>query len=95
MTHDEHSLLRPLCLVVGVNGVGKDDGNRQDGASFYRSSGQSVMLAAADTFRAAASEQLAMWGERAGAKVIKYGEGADPAAVVFDAIDSAKHKKTD
>lgn len=81
-------------LVVGVNGVGKTTAIGKLSA-YYKSQGKSVMLAAADTFRAAASEQLSIWGERTGVRVIKYAEGADPAAVVFDAIDAAKHAKTD
>ncbi len=83
-----------VMLVVGVNGVGKTTAIGKM-AHHYISKGQSVYLAAADTFRAAAAEQLTKWGERSGAKVIKYGEGADPAAVVFDAIDSAKHRNID
>lgn len=83
-----------VILVVGVNGVGKTTAIGKM-AHYYISQGKSVYLAAADTFRAAAAEQLGKWGERSGAKVIKYGEGADPAAVVFDAIDSAKHRNID
>lgn len=83
-----------VILVVGVNGVGKTT-NIGKMAHYYISQGKTVSLAAADTFRAAAAEQLSKWGERAGAKVVKYGEGADPAAVVFDAIDSAKHRNID
>jgi fused signal recognition particle receptor len=83
-----------VMLIVGVNGVGKTTAIGKM-AHHYISMGKSVMLAAGDTFRAAAAEQLVKWGERAGAKVIKYGEGADPAAVVFDAIDSAKHRNAD
>ncbi len=83
-----------VILVVGVNGVGKTTAIGKM-AHYYISQGKTVSLAAADTFRAAAAEQLLKWGERAGAKVIKYGEGADPAAVVFDAIDSAKHRGID
>ena len=83
-----------VMLIVGVNGVGKTTAIGKM-AHYYRSQGKSVLLAAADTFRAAATEQLGMWGERAGVKVIKYGEGADPAAVVYDAVDSAKHKNID
>jgi fused signal recognition particle receptor len=82
-----------VMLLVGVNGVGKTTAIGKLSA-YYQSKGASVMLAAADTFRAAASEQLSIWGERTGVRVIKYAEGADPAAVVFDAIDAAKHAKT-
>lgn len=81
-------------LVVGVNGVGKTTAIGKL-AHLFMSEGKSVVLAAADTFRAAAAEQLSMWGERSGARVVKYGEGADPAAVVYDAIDSARHRHTD
>lgn len=81
-------------LIVGVNGVGKTTAIGKL-AHHYISNGKSVVLAAADTFRAAAAEQLVEWGNRAGAKVIRYGEGADPAAVVFDAVDSAAHRGTD
>lgn len=81
-------------LIVGVNGVGKTTAIGKL-AHHYITQGRSVVLAAADTFRAAAAEQLCEWGNRAGAKVVKYGEGADPAAVVFDAVDSAAHRGTD
>jgi len=81
-------------LVVGVNGVGKTTAIGKM-AHYHISRGKSVVLAAGDTFRAAAAEQLTMWGERAGARVVKYGEGADPAAVVYDAVDSAQHRGTD
>jgi len=81
-------------LIVGVNGVGKTTAIGKL-AHHYSSQGKSVVLAAADTFRAAAAEQLTEWGNRAGVKVVKYGEGADPAAVVFDAVDSAAHRGTD
>lgn len=83
-----------VILVVGVNGVGKTTAIGKM-AHYYISQGKTVSLAAADTFRAAAAEQLGKWGEQAGAGVVKYGEGADPAAVVFDAIDSAKHRSID
>ena len=95
LTYDEKGMQSPcVILIVGVNGVGKTTAIGKM-AHYYKSQGRSVILAAADTFRAAAAEQLSQWGERAGVKVIKYGEGADPAAVVYDAIDSAKHKNTD
>lgn len=81
-------------LVVGVNGVGKTTAIGKM-AHLFISQGKSVVLAAADTFRAAAAEQLTQWGERSGARVVKYGEGADPAAVVYDAIDSAQHRHID
>ena len=82
-----------VILVVGVNGVGKTTAIGKMSA-YFQSQGASVMLAAADTFRAAASEQLSIWGQRTGVRVVKYAEGADPAAVVYDAIDAAKHAGT-
>jgi len=85
----------PLCiLVAGVNGVGKTTAIGKL-AYMFTKMGKSVVLAAGDTFRAAAGEQLEEWGERSKVRVIKHEEGADPAAVVFDAINSAKAKKTD
>ena len=81
-------------LIVGVNGVGKTTSIGKI-ASAYRGSGRKVMLAAADTFRAAAAEQLGLWAERAGVPMVKHNEGADPAAVVFDAIASYKAKGCD
>lgn len=83
-----------VILLSGVNGVGKTTAIGKL-ANYFNSQGKSVVVAAADTFRAAASEQLEVWGERAGVRVIKHGEGSDPAAVVFDAIASAKAKGTD
>ena len=92
LSFDDDGLSYPaVFLIVGVNGVGKTTAIGKM-AYYYKQQGRDVMLAAADTFRAAASEQLVQWGDRAGVKVVKYGEGADPAAVVYDAIDSAKHK---
>ena len=83
-----------VILVVGVNGVGKTTTIGKAGYNF-KSQGKDVMLVAADTFRAAATEQLAIWGERIGAEVIKQGPGADPSAVVFDALTAAISRKTD
>lgn len=83
-----------VILLSGVNGVGKTTAIGKL-AYLFRESGKSVVVAAADTFRAAASEQLEVWGERAGVRVIRHNEGADPAAVVFDAVSSAKAKGTD
>ena len=83
-----------VILVVGVNGVGKTTSIGKI-AHQYKNEGKSVLLAAADTFRAAAAEQLTIWAQRAGVPIVKYAEGADPAAVVYDAIDSAKHRGTD
>jgi fused signal recognition particle receptor len=83
-----------VVLVVGVNGTGK---TTTIGKLAYRlqAEGKKVMLAAGDTFRAAASEQLSIWGERAGIPVIKHQEGADPGAVVFDAVTAAKARAVD
>ena len=83
-----------VILLSGVNGVGKTTAIGKL-AHMFREQGKSVVIAAADTFRAAASEQLEVWGERAGVRVIRHNEGADPAAVVFDAVSSAKAKGTD
>ncbi len=83
-----------VILLSGVNGVGKTTAIGKL-AKLFMSEGKSVVIAAADTFRAAASEQLEVWGERAGVRVIRHSEGADPAAVVFDAVSSAKAKGTD
>ncbi len=81
-------------LVIGVNGTGK---TTTIGKLAYRlrNEGKNVILAAADTFRAAASEQLSIWGERAGIPVIKHREGADPGAVVFDAVSAARARAAD
>ncbi len=83
-----------VILIVGVNGVGKTTSIGKM-AAYYKSEGRKPMMAAADTFRAAAAEQLAVWAERAGVPIVKHGEGADPAAVVFDAIASCKAKGCD
>lgn len=83
-----------VILMIGVNGAGK---TTAIGKLAYRlkEEGKSVILAAADTFRAAASEQLGIWAERAGVPTIRQGEGADPAAVVFDTISAAKARGCD
>ena len=83
-----------VILVIGVNGVGKTTTIGKL-ASRLKSEGKSVILGAADTFRAAAIEQLEIWAERAGVPLIKHGEGADPAAVVFDTIAAAKARDCD
>jgi fused signal recognition particle receptor len=83
-----------LTLVVGVNGVGKTTSIAKL-ARRHQQKGERVMLAAGDTFRAAAIEQLALWGERLGLEVIRQGQGADPGAVVYDAIHAAKARKID
>ena len=83
-----------VVLVIGVNGVGKTTSIGKI-ANYYVKQGKRVTLAAADTFRAAAIDQLRIWAERSGADIVAQGEGSDPAAVVFDAIASAKAKGTD
>ncbi len=83
-----------IILVIGVNGVGKTTTIGKL-ANHYVSNGKKVTLAAADTFRAAAIEQLQVWAERSKADIVKQNEGSDPAAVVFDAISSAKAKGSD
>ena len=83
-----------LILVIGVNGVGK---TTTIGKLAYnlKQQGKKVILGAADTFRAAAIEQLQVWADRAGAEIVKHGGGSDPAAVVFDAISAAKSRGSD
>ena len=83
-----------VILIAGVNGVGKTTAIGKL-AKLFTSTGKSVTVAAADTFRAAASEQLEIWAERAGVRIIKHGEGSDPASVVYDALSSAKARGTD
>ena len=83
-----------VLLIVGVNGVGKTTSVGKM-ANKYHQEGRNVMLAAADTFRAAAAEQLGEWAKRADVPMVKHNEGADPAAVVFDAIASYKAKGCD
>ena len=83
-----------IILVVGVNGVGKTTSIGKL-ANKYKIEGKKVLLAAADTFRAAAVEQLEIWGQRVGVDVIKHQEGADPASVLFDALQAGKARKAD
>lgn len=83
-----------IILVVGVNGVGKTTTIGKLSSRFKRE-GKSVLVCAADTFRAAAIDQLKEWGNRAHVDIISHAEGSDPAAVVFDAIEAAKARKTD
>lgn len=83
-----------VIMVVGVNGVGKTTTIGKL-ANIFVKKGKSVVIAAADTFRAAASEQLEVWANRAKVRIIKHEEGSDPAAVVFDAVQSAKSRGTD
>lgn len=86
---------RPVTiLVLGVNGAGKTTTIAKL-AHMFKSQGNSVLLAAGDTFRAAAIEQLQTWGDRVGCQVVAQEKGADPAAVMFDALDSAKARGTD
>lgn len=92
------SILNPdgptVILVIGVNGVGKTTSIGKM-SHLYKSEGKKVLVAAADTFRAAAIEQLQVWCERAGVEIIKHDEGTDAAAVVFDAIAAAKARNSD
>ncbi len=83
-----------VVLVIGVNGVGKTT-NIGKLAHFYKSQGKRVMLAAADTFRAAAIDQLDVWAQRSGCEIIKHQENSDPAAVIFDACSAAKARRCD
>ena len=83
-----------IVLFIGVNGVGKTTTIGKIG-NILKNEGKKVLFAAADTFRAAATEQLTIWAERCGVEIIKQGEGADPAAVVFDAINAANARMTD
>lgn len=90
---DVHGL-PAVIMVIGVNGVGKTTSIGKL-ANMYKKQGKNVVVAAADTFRAAAIEQLEVWADRAGVKIIKQQEGADPAAVVYDAINYCKGKYVD
>ena len=83
-----------VILVIGVNGVGKTTSIGKISADLKRK-GKKVVVAAADTFRAAAAEQLSVWCDRAGVDIIKQNQGADPASVVFDAINAVKSRKAD
>ena len=83
-----------VILMVGVNGTGKTTTAGKLAAK-YKGEGKTVLLAAADTFRAAAADQLEVWSQRAGVPMIRHGEGADPASVVYDAIASQKAHHTD
>ena len=85
---------KSVVLVIGVNGVGKTTSIGKL-ADQLKAEGNSVLLAAADTFRAAAIDQLEEWGKRAGVGVISHKEGSDPAAVIFDAVQAAKARNTD
>ncbi|GAB6273878.1 MAG: signal recognition particle-docking protein FtsY [Peptococcaceae bacterium] len=83
-----------VIVVVGVNGAGKTTTIGKL-AHYYKEKGQRVLLAAADTFRAAAIDQLEIWGQKAGVNVIKHQEGSDPAAVAFDALNAARSRRAD
>ncbi len=83
-----------VIMLVGVNGVGKTTTVGKL-AHYFLSKGKTVTVAAADTFRAAASEQLSIWAQRAKVRIVKHEEGSDPSAVIFDAVSSAKAKGTD
>ena len=92
---DELEMETPaVIMVIGVNGVGKTTTIGKL-AKYFTDMDLSVTIAAADTFRAAAADQLTVWAERAGVRIVKHAEGSDPAAVVFDAVSSAKAKGTD
>ncbi|MDO5131398.1 MAG: signal recognition particle-docking protein FtsY [Eubacteriales bacterium] len=83
-----------VILVIGVNGVGKTTSVGKL-ASIYKQQGKRVLIASADTFRAAANEQLTVWAKRAGVDIISAAEGSDPASVVYDAVQAAKARKID
>lgn len=83
-----------VIMLVGVNGVGKTTTVGKL-ANYFLKQGKSVTVAAADTFRAAAADQLTVWADRAKVRIVKHEEGSDPSAVVFDALSSAKAKNTD
>ncbi|MBE6051151.1 MAG: signal recognition particle-docking protein FtsY [Clostridium sp.] len=93
-TTKEEREQKKVLLVIGVNGVGKTTSIGKLAAK-NKAEGKKVLLAAADTFRAAAIDQLDVWSNRAGVDIVKHGEGSDPAAVVFDAIQAAKSRKVD
>jgi fused signal recognition particle receptor len=85
---------KTVILVIGVNGVGKTTSIGKLAAQ-YRKAGKKVLIAAADTFRAAAIDQLKTWADRANVDIIAQGEGSDPSAVVYDAVSAAKARNTD
>lgn len=93
VSNDEESE-RKVLLVIGVNGVGKTTSIGKLAAK-NKAEGKRVLLAAADTFRAAAIDQLEVWSDRAGVDLVKHTEGSDPAAVVFDAVSAAKSRNID
>lgn len=91
---NEEETGKKVLLVIGVNGVGKTTSIGKLAAK-NKAEGKRVLLAAADTFRAAAIDQLEVWSERAGVDLVKHTEGSDPAAVVFDAVNAAKSRNID
>lgn len=93
---EELTVVSPLTviLVIGVNGVGKTTSIAKM-AGRFKDEGKKVLLAAADTFRAAAIDQLSVWADRIGVDLIKQTEGSDPAAVVYDAVNAAKSRKSE
>lgn len=92
---DDITLHHPeVILVVGVNGVGKTTTIAKL-ANYYTKEGKKVIIAAGDTFRAAAADQLSIWADRVGVPIVKHQEGSDPAAVVFDAMVAAKSRNAD
>lgn len=96
LANNDEFIIEPptVFLVVGVNGVGKTTTIGKM-ANLYKNQNKSVLIAAGDTFRAAAVEQLQIWGERAGVQVIAQSEGSDPAAVMFDAAQAARSRNID
>ena len=96
VSREEYDFLKEpsIVMVIGVNGVGKTTTIGKL-ASIYKKRGKKVLIAAADTFRAAATEQLEEWAKRADVDIIKAGEGADPSSVVFDAVNAAKARHID
>ncbi len=94
MADDVEIVYPAVIMVIGVNGVGKTTSIGKI-AAYYASKGKSVTIAAADTFRAAAADQLEVWADRAKVRIVRSSEGSDPSAVVFDAISSVKAKHTD
>ena len=91
---EQEEVFPTLYTIIGVNGVGKTTAIGKL-AHNYKKQKKSVLMVAGDTFRASASDQLAEWSKKAGARIVKYGEGVDPGAVVFDGIKSANAKKDD
>ncbi len=91
---EEEDNEKKVMLIIGVNGVGKTTSIGKIAAR-NKNNGKKVLLAAADTFRAAAIDQLDIWSQRANVDIVKHQEGSDPAAVVFDAVQAAKARDVD